>query len=70
MFSKELDDSVKSWILQCATVGIFYNDLMVLATPKLRLDYVTSLLTALHNDGKLTFSGDGDNEFITYEKNK
>lgn len=70
MFSKELDDSVKSWILQCAAAGIFYNDLMILASPKLRLDYVNSLLAALHNEGKLTFSGDIDNEFIIYEKNK
>lgn len=63
MLSHDLDENIKSWILKCASSGIFYNDLMALAAPKIRLDYLTSLLTALHNEKKIVFSDDDD--FIT-----
>jgi hypothetical protein len=58
MFSKDLDNSVKNWILQCASVGIFYDDLVGFASPKLRVDYLNSLLTDLHNTNQIVFTPD------------
>ena len=62
--SKTLDENVKNWILEAATSGIHYQELMTLSSPKLRLDYITSLLTELHNENKIIFSND-DDELIT-----
>lgn len=63
MLSHDLDENIKSWILKCASSGISHNDLKSLAAPKIRLDYLTSLLTALHNENKIVFSDNDD--FIT-----
>ena len=63
--SKILDDNIKSWILEIASSGIIYQDLMSLAAPKFRLDYITSLITELHNENKILFSSDNDDELIS-----
>ena len=62
--SKILDDSVKNWILQLTSSGIRYQELMSLSAPKFRLDYIVSLLTELHNQNKIKFSGDDDDALI------
>ena len=65
LVSKQLDDILCDWILTAiSNDGVYYDDLVNLVSPKIKLDYFNSLLTKLNNQNQIVFITKKRGEFI------